>query len=421
MTPEKAILVNLSTKPREKMEAEESMEELAGLAAAAGAGVVRKIFQHRPKINPKYFIGRGKVEEIARAREELQADLIIFDHNLSPVQQRSLEDKVEAKVIDRTQLILDIFAKRARTNEGKLQVELAQLSYLLPRLVGKGIALSKLGAGIGTRGPGEKKLEEDRRRILDRIFKIKQEINRVQKRREHQRKSRTESPVRTVSLVGYTSAGKTTLFNRLSRESMLTSSQLFATLDPTLRRVPFPDGFYFFLIDTVGFIKKLPVELISSFRATLEEVREADCLLHVIDAATSQSRTQAEAVENILADLGAKNVPVIKAYNKVDLLPNGSALLAKNRSTDDRTVYLSAKTGEGVPELKEKLRSVLFQDLRTLSFRIPKGKEDLVSSLSRLSMVLKKTGNEGYWELKVAADPRFMLSFIPYLAEGEEK
>ncbi|MBM3285348.1 MAG: GTPase HflX, partial [Candidatus Aminicenantes bacterium] len=274
---EKAILVHLTTSRKEKEAAEESMTELANLAAAAGAHVVEKIFQYRPRISPRYFIGEGKAEELGRVGEELEANLIIFDHNLTPIQQRSLEEKTQTKVIDRTQLILDIFAQRARSNEGKLQVELAQLNYLLPRLVGKGIALSRLGAGIGTRGPGEKKLEEDRRRIVDRISRIRREIRSIQERRENQRKSRRESPIPTVSLVGYTSAGKSTLFNQLCNENVPTSPTLFATLDPVLRRVEFSDGLYFFLSDTVGFVRKLPVELVSSFRATLEEIKEADC------------------------------------------------------------------------------------------------------------------------------------------------
>jgi GTP-binding protein HflX len=243
---EKAILVHLATTPREKAEAGESIEELAHLAGAAGLLVVDRVFQYRPRISPKYFIGGGKAEELARLKEERQADLIIFDHNLSPIQQRSLEDRIESRVLDRTQLILDIFARRARSNEGKLQVELARLSYLLPRLSGKGASLSRLGAGIRTRGPGEMKLEEDRRRITDRISRIKNEIRSVQKRRENQRQSRRKGPVPTVSLVGYTSSGKSTLFNALCREAVFTSPNLFATLDPVLRRVEYPDGVFFF-------------------------------------------------------------------------------------------------------------------------------------------------------------------------------
>jgi GTP-binding protein HflX len=417
---EKAILVHLATTPREKSDAEESMEELAQLATAAGAQVVDKIFQHRPRISPRYFIGEGKARELARRRGELEADLVIFDHNLSPTQQRSLEDKIHSKIIDRTQLILDIFAQRAKSNEGKLQVELAQLSYLLPRLVGRGIALSQQGAGIGTRGPGEKKLEEDRRRILDRIARIRREIRSVQKRRENQRKSRKESPVPMVSLVGYTSAGKSTLFNQLSHEHVVTSPALFATLDPILRRVYFADGLYFFLSDTVGFIRKLPVELVTSFRATLEEIREADCICHIVDLSSPTADRQIKAVQNILEEIGVSDIPVITVFNKIDLLPSKAALLQRNAFSDGVTVYISAKTGEGLPHLRERIRSVLFKDYRVFYLRIPKEKKEMLSSFPHWSLVLKKRENGDYSEIKIMADPKSMINYLPYLAKGEE-
>jgi len=228
---EKAILVHIATNKKEKLEADESMEELKGLACTAGAQVEEEIFQYRSGLDPKYLIGKGKVSEIVILKDKVQANLIIFDHNLNPIQQRSLEDEIQVKVIDRNQLILDIFAQRARSKEGKLQVELAQLNYLLPRLLGKGLALSRLGGGIGTRGPGEKKLEEDRRGIQDRITKMKKEISDIQKRRAHQRKRRKKSPIPSVSLVGYTNTGKSTLFNHLSREKMFTSPS-FCHLGP---------------------------------------------------------------------------------------------------------------------------------------------------------------------------------------------
>ena len=319
---ERAILVNVATTKTEKEEAEESMAELAGLAAAAGAEVVGEIFQVRPRLNPRWLVGEGKIAEIAREAQETSADLVIFDHNLNAAQQRNVEDEIKVKAIDRTQLILDIFAQRARTNEGKLQVELAQLSYRLPRLRGKGLSLTQQGAGIGTRGPGEKKLEVDRRRITDRITRIKKDIDALEKRRSSQRESRGKSPVPTVSLVGYTSAGKSTLFNLLAKEQRYTSSNLFSTLDPLLRRVSFPDGAYFFLTDTVGFIKRLPVELVTSFRATLEEVGEADCICHIVDVASASSERQLGAVESILADIGIADIPVVKVLNKIDLLPD---------------------------------------------------------------------------------------------------
>jgi len=418
---ERSILVNLATTKKEKFEGEESLEELAGLARTAGAQVVQKILQFRSEISPKYFIGEGKVEELAQMKEELKADLIIFDHNLTPIQQRSLEDKIETKIIDRTQLILDIFAQRARSKEGKLQVELAQLNYFLPRLIGKGQALSRLGAGIGTRGPGEKKLEEDRRRILDRISKIKKDIENIQKRRTHQRKSRKKSPIPTVSLVGYTNSGKSTLFNSLSHEKMFTSSQLFATLDPVLRRVSFFDGLYFFLSDTVGFIKKLPVELITSFKATLVEVKEADCICHIIDITSPNTESRIEAVESVLAEIGASNIPVVRVMNKIDLMPNRKELLKKNNPSNPRSLYISAKTGEGTSSLKDALRALLFKDFKMYYLRIPKSRKELIHSFPKWSVVLKRRENGDYFELKIMANSQSILNFLPYIKRGEEK
>jgi GTP-binding protein HflX len=416
---EKAILIHLSTNKKERSEAEESMQELKGLAQSAGAEIVHEIYQFRPKASPKYFIGEGKVEEILRLKKEYDADLIILDHNISPIQQRSLEDKISGKIIDRTQLILDIFAQRAISREGKLQVELAQLNYLLPRLLGKGKALSRLGGGIGTRGPGEKKLEEDRRRIQERISKINKDILRIQKRRAHQRKSRRKGPVPLVSLVGYTNAGKSSLFNVLSRSKMYTSSQLFATLDPVLRRVSFSDGLYFFLSDTVGFIKKLPVELIEAFKATLEEIKEADCILHVIDINSSHCDTQIKAVNSILEDLGVRSIPVIKVFNKIDLLPNSIPLLRKNHNLLNGSLYVSAKTGEGINDLKTKLHSFLFKKMKPYYLRIPLSKKNIVSSFSNWSIVLKKRENQDNVEIKIMADPKFMLNFMAYIKRGE--
>jgi GTP-binding protein HflX len=416
---EKAILIHLATNKRDQAEAEESIKELRGLVQAAGAEIIQEVFQFRPEISPKYFIGKGKVEEIIRIKKETLADLVVFDHNLTPIQQKNLEDEIPGKIIDRTQLILDIFAQRARSKEGKLQVELAQLNYLLPRLLGWGKALSRLGGGIGTRrGPGEKKLEEDRRRIQDRISRIKKEILRVQKRRAHQRKSRQKGPIPVVSLVGYTNAGKSTLFNRLSRENVLTSPQLFATLDPVLRRAHLPDGLYFFLSDTVGFIKKLPVELIEAFKATLEEIKEADCILHVIDTNSPFCETQIEAVDNILFDLGVKNIPVIQAFNKIDLFPNMEELLIKNRRSPNQSVFISAKTGDGILELRKKLRSSLFQNMNFYYLSIPKSKKNIISSFSKWSIVLKKRENRENIEIKIMAEPKRVLNYMPYIKKG---
>lgn len=418
---EKAILVNLATTPREREEAEESMVELSGLAISAGATVVEKVFQYRREISPKYYIGEGKVEELAQLVEKTGADLVIFDHNLSPTQQRSLEEALKVKVLDRTQVILDIFAQRARTNEGKLQVELAQLTYLLPRLKGKGRAMSRLGGGIGTRGPGEKKLEEDRRRITQRIDRIRKEIEEIQKRRERQRHSRQKSPVPNVSLVGYTSAGKSTLFNFLTREKRYTSPHLFATLDPMIRRVTFEDGAYFFLSDTVGFIKKLPVELISAFKATLEEIKEADCLVHVIDITSSTAMEQAMAVEKTLEDLDIRDLPVIKVFNKIDLLPEEEKrmLLKRNEPTGNLPIYLSSITGQGVDILKKRLRYLLFKNYAEFRLFIPKNRQEIINSIHRQSIILKRTEISEGWEYQVMAQKSMLSPYLSYLQKGE--
>ena len=419
---ERAILVHVATTKAERQEAEDSMSELAGLTAAAGAEVAGRMFQVRPRLNPRWLVGEGKVAEIGREARHLKADLVIFDHNLNASQQRNIEDEVHAKVIDRAQLILDIFAQRARTNEGKLQVELAQLSYRLPRLRGRGLSLMQQGAGIGTRGPGEKKLEVDRRRITDRITKIKREIDALEARRSSQRESRRKGPVPTISLVGYTSAGKSTLFNLLAGEHRYTSSNLFSTLDPLLRRVTYPDGVFFFLSDTVGFIKRLPAELVTSFRATLEEVCEADGICHIADVASPASERQLGAVETILADIGAGDIPVVRVLNKIDLLPDDERrmLLGRNRDPEARTIAISAKTGEGVPDLLRRLREVLFGSYKTYYIKVPRSDRALTDNLARRSLVLKRRESDGFVEFKVMAEPAGMVNFLPYLEQGAE-
>jgi GTP-binding protein HflX len=419
---DKAILVNLATTKKEKDEAHDSMAELAGLASAGGARVVGTVFQNRPRASARSLLGKGKVEDVHELRKQLGADLVIFDHDLTPTQQRSLEEEIGVRVIDRTQLILDIFGQRARTNEGKLQVELAQLSYLLPRLTGKGVAMSRLGAGIRTRGPGEQKLEEERRRINDKIAKVRKDILSIQKRRAGQRESRRKSPVPTVSLVGYTSAGKSTLFNTLARERRYTSPNLFATLDPVLRRVSYPDGLYFYLSDTVGFIRKLPAELVTSFQATLDEVREADAVCHIIDATSPRAREQAAAVDGVLARIGVTDVPVVRVFNKIDLLAETERadLLRRNAAPDARTLYLSALTGEGAGDLMGRLREILFRDHRPFTFRIPADREDLARSLPQRSLVLKRRESDGAQEFQVMADPAVVASYLPYLRQGED-
>ncbi len=416
---EKAVLVHMSTERDPVGSVEESLQELRGLVKSAGGEAIQEIVQHRREISPKYYIGAGKVQELKRMMHELQADMVVFDHVLSPIQLRSLEDGLKGKVIDRTQLILDIFAQRARSNEGKLQVELAQLHYILPRLTGKGRALSRLGGGIGTRGPGEKKLEEDRRRIQERIGTIKASLRRIEKRRAQQRKARTRSPIPLVSLVGYTNAGKSSIFNRLTQENVLASSQLFATLDPVIRRVSFPDGSYCFLSDTVGLIKHLPRELKTAFRATLEEAREADCLCHVIDITSPHCLRQMEAVEAILSELEAQDIPTLKLFNKIDLLPDTKRLLEKNLDRENTSLYMSALTGDGLPEFKRKLHHQLFKDHRVFCLRIPKSEKNTIHSFPKWSIVLKRRENRNDIELKVMAEPKAMVKFSSYILRGD--
>src|SRR5262252_4368411 len=319
-TRERAALVGLVTGAVRRPAAERSLEELAGLAEAAGAEVVLRVLQERPKPDPSTFLGAGKIKILAASCAEMRVDVVIFDNELTPAQLRQIEEEVGRKIIDRTQLILDIFARRAKTREGKLQVELAQLKYLLPRLVGAGAALSRLGGGIGTRGPGETKLETDRRRIRTRIHALSEDIEQVRKRRAQLRERRHKASVPTVALVGYTNAGKTTLFNRLTKAGAEASNALFVTLDPLVRQVRLPARRELLLSDTVGFIDRLPHALVAAFRATLEETSDADLVLHVIDAAAPDRDRRIAAVRQVLDEVGANDVPTLEVFNKCDRL-----------------------------------------------------------------------------------------------------
>ena len=375
---EKACLAGCYPSSRDRERAEESLAELAALAEAAGARVLARILQERPNPDPATFVGRGKVEELRALVETLALDLIVFDDELSPGQQRNLENRTECKILDRTQLILDIFSRRARTREGKLQVELAQLTYLLPRLVGKGTLLSRLGAGIGTRGPGETRLEMDRRRIRSRLALLRREIDRVGLHRRQQRSKRQGIPVPVVALVGYTNAGKSTLFNALTEAGALESRQLFSTLDPLLRRVTLPNRLEMVLSDTVGFVRKLPHDIVAAFRATLEEVRESDLLLHVIDVSSARWKEQASAVEEVLRELTAQNKPAINVYNKADLLPAGTNPAGL---TGTNGVLVSARTGFGLKELEGLIALELESFTIRLELKVPYDRAGLLSRL----------------------------------------
>jgi GTPase len=341
---------------------EESLAEFRELVASAGGRVAAEVMQRRGRPDPATLVGAGKVEEIAGIAASIGADLVLFDHELTPTQLRNLEAELPCRVLDRTQVILDIFARHARTREGQLQVELAQLEYKLPRLTGRGKAMSQLGGGIGTRGPGETKLETDRRRIQSRIDHLKGELEAVRRVRRQQRQRREAVPVPTVALVGYTNAGKSTLFNALTGAQVLQSSRMFATLDPKLRAVELPSRRKVLLSDTVGFIRNLPHTLVTSFRATLEEVEQAEALLHVRDAASTYGDEQKLQVEKVLAELESLNKPRIEVLNKIDVLGEGERAGLLERSLGGGEVLVSARTGEGVDALLAAIDRALFSD-----------------------------------------------------------
>jgi GTP-binding protein HflX len=406
---ERAALVGLITGGVRRIDAEQSLDELAGLADAAGAEVVLRMLQERPKPDAGTFIGAGKVASLAAACAEADVDLVIVDHELTPGQLRQLEDRLERKVIDRTQLILDIFARRARTREGRWQVELAQLKYLLPRLAGSGTALSRLGGGIGTRGPGETKLETDRRRIRVRIQAVQQEIDHVRQRRSQLRDRRHKQSVPTVALVGYTNAGKTTLFNRLTHERADASDALFVTLDPLIRKVRLPDQRELLMSDTVGFIDRLPHALVAAFRATLEEVAEADLVLHVIDGASPDRERHITAVRRVMEEVGASDVAVLDVYNKVDMLTADEQ--RRLQTADPAAALISARTGEGLSELLQMVASRLALDTRRITITFDSGTDfdrQQISRLYRVARVVSHVAANGKVVIEADVPRRFI-------------
>ncbi|MGE5569996.1 MAG: GTPase HflX [Rhodospirillales bacterium] len=384
---------------------EESIEELAVLAESAGAEVLDKVVQSRERPEAATLIGPGKVEELALRARAVDADTVIFDHDLTPTQLRNLERALDRKVVDRTQLILDIFARRARTREGQLQVELAQLTYLLPRLAGRGVEMSRLGGGIGTRGPGETQLETDRRRIGRRIAKIQRELESVRAGRKVQRRQRQAVPLATAALVGYTNAGKSTLFNRLTGAEVLADARMFATLDPTVRSIVLPSRRRILLSDTVGFIRNLPVSLVKAFRATLEEVVEAALILHVVDVSSPHAERQIAQVRKVLVEIGAHETPQLLVLNKIDLAPEWQAGPYASGlppgETQPRGVAVSARTGQGIDELLAALDEVLpFDPIVPATFRFPPGEGAKINMLYELGRVKETRYGGEYTEVE---------------------
>ncbi|WP_445487331.1 GTPase HflX [Niallia sp. 03133] len=372
---EKVILVGCQT-TEETTRYEYSMEELASLTETANGEVVASLIQNRDRIHPSTYIGKGKVEELEALAEELEADIIIFNDELSPSQVRNLSKKMEARIIDRTQLILDIFAGRARSKEGKLQVELAQLQYLLPRLGGQGIQLSRLGAGIGTRGPGETKLESDRRHIRRRVDDIKTQLQVIVQHRDRYRDRRKKNRAFQIALVGYTNAGKSTLFNRLAEADSLEENILFATLDPMTRKVILPSGFTALMTDTVGFIQDLPTTLVAAFRSTLEEVREADLLLHVVDMSNEEYYQHEETVHKLLEDLDMPLIPQLTIYNKRDLMHKEFVPTSKTES-----IIISALDQEDRNKVKQTIEKIMIENMDYYEVEVKASNGKLLSQL----------------------------------------
>ncbi|MGZ5148223.1 MAG: GTPase HflX [Burkholderiales bacterium] len=396
------------------LDADESLAEFRELIRSAGGEIAAELMQRRSRPDPATLIGAGKVEEIAGVAASTKADLVLFDHDLSPTQLRNLEAALPCRVLDRTQLILDIFARHARTREGQLQVELAQLEYMLPRLTGRGKAMSQLGGGIGTRGPGETQLETDRRKIQRRIDQVKLDLDVVKRVRRQQRQRRESAPVPTVALVGYTNAGKSTLFNKLTGAQVLQSSRMFATLDPKLRAIELPSRRRILLSDTVGFIRNLPHTLVTSFRATLEEVEQAEILLHVRDASSTYGEEQKSQVEKVLDELEALSKPRIEVLNKIDLLDahEREGLAAREQPRHEQhqiEVLVSAQTGEGMGALLAAIDEALFSDpVIETELRVPQSDGAALAAIEG-GMVVHSRAYEGNLVRLVVSGPASLV------------
>jgi GTPase len=399
---------------------EDALDELRALATSAGAEIAGEFTQRKDRPDPATLIGKGKLEEIAGASASVAADVILFDHDLSPSQQRNIEGVVHTRVIDRTQLILDIFARHARTREGQLQVELAQLEYMLPRLAGRGVEMSQLGGGIGTRGPGETQLETDRRKIYRRVRHVKQQIENVRRIRAQQRQRRESVPVATVALVGYTNAGKSTLFNALTQSNVVASSRMFATLDPTIRGAELPSKRKVLFSDTVGFIRHLPHTLVSAFRATLEEVQRATLIIQVSDASSPVSGEQDVQVESVLKELEADKKPRLRVMNKIDLLPpkQRESLRDTGPRDNDATIHISAAKGIGLSTLLDRVDALLEEDRpRRVRLRVPQKEGKLLAQLQAGARIYSRQYQDGLVELEAEAPASLLRRMREWVVE----
>ena len=408
---EKIILVGVAIPPVTVDETEAHLDELALLVDTAGADVMERVVQRRDRPDPATYVGKGKAEELRRLSLEVDSDTVVFDDELSPAQQRNLEKILGRTAIDRTAVILDIFAQNAHTLEGKAQVELALLRYRLPRLRGRGVTLSQQAGRIGTRGPGETQLEVDRRRLVRRMTKLEAELVELTKNRRVQRKARQRGRLRSVSLVGYTNAGKSTLLNRLTDADVLVEDRLFATLDPRTRRLELPGGEGVLLSDTVGFVRKLPHQLVEAFRSTLEVVKESDLLVHVVDSDAADPQEQIDAVRSVLDDIGAGDIPELLAFNKADVTDEAKRLTAEHGGS----VSLSAATGEGVDHLVAVMGDRLRITDRVVELVVPFARGDVVAAVHREGDVLVEQHEEGATRLRARLDDAGTARFAEYL------
>jgi GTP-binding protein HflX len=420
---ERIVTVGVTLPSSSTEETEAHLDELAQLVDTAGADVVAEVVQRRDAPDPATFVGKGKAAELRQVSEEVDSDTVVFDDELTPAQSRNLEKILGRTAIDRTAVILDIFAQNASTQEGKAQVELAQLRYRLPRLRGRGVALSQQAGRIGTRGPGETQLEVDRRRLVRRMTKLEAELRQLRATRRTQRKARTRSRNRTVSLVGYTNAGKSTLLNRLTGAGVLVEDRLFATLDPRVRRVELPGGEAVLLSDTVGFVRKLPTTLVEAFQSTLEVVAESDLLVHVVDASAPDPEGQMQAVRDVLAEIGAGEVPELVAFNKVDRIDDGVAPavpLDVLQARHPGSVGLSALTGEGIDRFLTALADRLRALESVVELRVPYDRGDVLAALHREGEVLVEAHEDEATRVRARLDPAAAARFRDFaVGEGE--